>query len=89
MAERAAWEFYMDKKKNNQSCFDLVVIHPLLVLGPVLSGNVGSSVTHLLKVLNGTIEKLPNIYYPTCDVRDVVSISLRKGYFALKKQSQS
>jgi hypothetical protein len=50
-----------------------VVIHPLLVLGPVLSGNVGSSVNHILKVLNGTIEKLPNTYYPTCDVRDVVS----------------
>ena len=42
------------------------------VLGPALSDNVGSSVNHILKLLNATVEKVPNIYYPTCDVRDVV-----------------
>jgi len=33
MAEKAAWDFVEEKKKNNQKCFELAVINPCFILG--------------------------------------------------------
>lgn len=79
LAERAAWDFVEEKKKLNQKCFELAVVHPVLVLGPTLSPTVGSSVNHFLGILNNTKGKVPSMSYPCCDVR--VSVKLKKGIF--------
>ena len=33
LAEKAAWNFLEEKKKNNEKCFDLVVMNPVFILG--------------------------------------------------------
>jgi hypothetical protein len=33
LAEKAAWEFIEEKKKQNQKCFELVVMNPVFILG--------------------------------------------------------
>lgn len=79
-SEKAAWEFYEERKKNNQPCFELVYIHPTLVLGPSLSSNVGTSVNRFLSVFANKVEKVPNLAFPTCDVRDVALAHIRGAF---------
>jgi hypothetical protein len=40
-------------------------------MGPMLSKNIGTSVNRFLSIFGGRIEKVPNLAFPTCDVRDV------------------
>jgi len=71
LAEKAAWNFVAEKKANNESTVELVVINPVLILGPVLHDSLGTSSNRFLNVFLGKIAKIPDIYFPTCDVRDV------------------
>ena len=41
MAERAAWDFM--KELPSDEAFELAVVNPTLVLGPVLSGGMSTS----------------------------------------------
>ena len=36
LAEKAAWDFVEEKKKKNESCFELAVVNPSLVFGLLL-----------------------------------------------------
>ena len=69
LAEKAAWKFVEDKKKNNEPCFELAVIHPVLVMGPLLHSTLGTSATKFLSIFEGKVEKVPDLYFPICDVR--------------------
>ncbi len=69
LAEEAAWKFVKNKKDANQACFELAVVHPVLVLGPLLHTSLGTSATRFLNVFANKLEKIPDLYYPTCDVR--------------------
>jgi nucleoside-diphosphate-sugar epimerase len=80
LAEKAAWNFVEERKANNEDCFELAVVHPTLVLGPLLGPSTGASATRFLSVLNNQIEKIPNVYYPTCDVRDVAKAHLKAAF---------
>lgn len=70
LAEKAAWNFFTEKQKE-QKKFELVVINPVLILGPILHDTMGTSMNRFLSVLGNKVEKIPNMYFPTCDVRDV------------------
>lgn len=71
LAEKAAWDFVADRKKNGQKCFELAVINPTFILGPPVNNSEGTSMTRFISVLEGRMEKVPELYLPTCDVRDV------------------
>eukprot|EP00441_Pelagodinium_beii_P044326 CAMPEP_0197629634 /NCGR_PEP_ID=MMETSP1338-20131121/7404_1 /TAXON_ID=43686 ORGANISM="Pelagodinium beii, Strain RCC1491" /NCGR_SAMPLE_ID=MMETSP1338 /ASSEMBLY_ACC=CAM_ASM_000754 /LENGTH=369 /DNA_ID=CAMNT_0043200707 /DNA_START=70 /DNA_END=1179 /DNA_ORIENTATION=+ len=69
LAERKAWE--MAKKLE----LDLVVINPVLVMGPVMSRRVEGTSVGLMK---GVIEGTPiPMSFPWCDVRDVARAHIK------------
>lgn len=70
-AEKAAWDFIAEKKMLNERTIELVVINPSLMLGPLLHNSLGPSSQRFLSLLNGSLSKIPHLYSPTCDVRDV------------------
>jgi cinnamoyl-CoA reductase len=65
VAEQAAWEVAKEKG------VDLVVVNPVLVLGPLLQPNVNASVVHVLKYLTGSAKTYANSVQAYVHVRDV------------------
>ncbi|XP_061981843.1 cinnamoyl-CoA reductase 1-like [Populus nigra] len=65
VAEQAAWD--MAKEKG----VDLVVVNPVLVLGPLLQPTVNASITHILKYLTGSAKTYANSVQAYVHVRDV------------------
>ncbi|CAL5444206.1 cinnamoyl-CoA reductase 1-like [Camellia sinensis] len=50
---------------------DLVVVNPVLVLGPLLQSTVNASIIHILKYLNGSTKTYANLVQAYVHVRDV------------------
>jgi dihydroflavonol-4-reductase len=69
MAELAAWEF-MEMENPD---FSLAVINPVLVMGPSLSKDVGTSNSLVKNMINGSVPGTPRIHIGIVDVRDVAS----------------
>ncbi|EOY26039.1 Cinnamoyl coa reductase 1 isoform 2, partial [Theobroma cacao] len=65
VAEQAAWETAKEKG------VDLVVITPVLVLGPLLQSTVNASIIHILKYLTGSAKTYANSVQAYVHVRDV------------------
>ncbi|KAL5981980.1 NADPH-cytochrome p450 reductase [Asimina triloba] len=65
VAEKAAWEFSKEKG------LDLVVVNPVLVIGPLLQPTINASTMHILKYLNGATNTYANAVQAYVDVRDV------------------
>ncbi|CAJ2656496.1 unnamed protein product [Trifolium pratense] len=65
VAEQSAW----DIAKENQ--VDLVVVNPVLVLGPLLQSTVNASTMHILKYLNGSAKTYVNATQSYVSVKDV------------------
>ncbi|KAF5741779.1 Bifunctional dihydroflavonol 4-reductase/flavanone 4-reductase [Tripterygium wilfordii] len=65
VAEQAAWEVAKEKE------VDLVVVNPVLVLGPVLQPTINASIMHILKYLNGSTKTYANAVQAYVHVRDV------------------
>uniref|UniRef100_A0A2P2NHR2 cinnamoyl-CoA reductase n=1 Tax=Rhizophora mucronata TaxID=61149 RepID=A0A2P2NHR2_RHIMU len=65
VAEQAAWEVAKEKE------VDLVVVNPVLVLGPLLQSTVNASIIHILKYLNGSAKTYANSVQAYVHVRDV------------------
>eukprot|EP00117_Sycon_ciliatum_P021972 scpid81929/ scgid4198/ Bifunctional dihydroflavonol 4-reductase/flavanone 4-reductase; Dihydroflavonol 4-reductase; Flavanone 4-reductase len=74
LAERRAWD--MLKEIPEEERFELVVINPGVVLGPLVMNNVGTSMLAITKTMSGKYPMLPKVYYPMVDVRDVALIHL-------------
>lgn len=68
-AESAAWDFV--KELPNEKKFDLAVINPAFVQGPILTDSVGTSVDIIKRLLIGDIPGSFNINFCLVDVRDV------------------
>ena len=66
-AERAAWDMVAEHGIN------LTTINPVLVLGPPLDGNFGTSVAIVERLMSGKDPMLPKIGFPIVDVRDVAA----------------
>lgn len=71
MAEKTAWNFVDERKKNNQSCFELSVMNPGYICGPMLTDTFCSSIEPIKRLMLKEIPLLPDIMLPICDVRDV------------------
>ncbi|VFQ87280.1 unnamed protein product [Cuscuta campestris] len=65
VAEKTAWEEAKEKG------VDLVVINPVLVLGPLLQPTINASVLHVLKYLTGSAKTFANSTQAYVDVKDV------------------
>lgn len=74
-AERAAWNFVEEHKKNGGKCFELATVLPSFTIGPILSPLARSSVGIFLSLF--TTEKAYDFIYASCDVRDVALAHLR------------
>lgn len=69
LAERAAWNYVNTGAKN----FDLIVINPSFMLGPVINGNLSRSVQFVQRMLLSLDCSVPRLNFPVCDVRDVAN----------------
>ena len=69
IAEKAAWEFVENLEESKK--FDLTVINPVAVTGPMLTSDIGSSNDFLLKLISGSMPACPKIHMGYIDVRDV------------------
>lgn len=65
MAEQAAW----DEAKARG--VDLVVVNPVLVLGPLLQSAINASTIHILKYLTGSAKTYANATQAYVHVKDV------------------
>ncbi|XP_019458085.1 PREDICTED: cinnamoyl-CoA reductase 1 isoform X1 [Lupinus angustifolius] len=65
VAEQAAWDEAKEKG------VDLVVVNPVLVLGPLLQPTINASTIHILKYLTGSAKTYTNATQAYVDVRDV------------------
>lgn len=73
LAERAAREWVAHEGDGIEFC----TINPSLVLGPVLSADMSTSVEAVKKLLDGSVPGLPNLSFPTVDVRDIADLHVR------------
>ena len=71
MAEKSAWDFINERKKNNQPCFELSVMNPGYICGPMLTDTFCSSIEPIKRLMLKEMPLLPDISLPICDVRDV------------------
>ncbi|KAL3686917.1 hypothetical protein R1sor_013226 [Riccia sorocarpa] len=65
LAEKEAWDFVKDKH------FDLVVINPAMVLGPLLQNSLNTSSEIILDLLKGVTKEYPNLSLCYVNVKDV------------------
>ena len=69
LAEKAAWDFLNTLDGNNK--FDFTVINPVGVFGPMLTNDIGTSNSLVLKLINGELPACPATHMGYVDVRDV------------------
>ncbi len=72
LAERAAWDFIAAEG----GTLELSVINPVAVFGPVLGGDLSTSVLMLKRMMEGRIPAAPRLYFGVVDVRDVAELHL-------------
>jgi dihydroflavonol-4-reductase len=73
IAERAARAWVAREGDGIEFC----TINPSLVLGPVLSADMSTSVEAVKKLLDGSVPGLPNLSFPAVDVRDIADLHVR------------
>lgn len=71
LAERAAWDYVKTLEEDKQ--FELVVLNPGYVQGPLISAASGEGSKALCVGLLGKNPGLLDMYFPIVDVRDVVA----------------
>jgi len=75
MAERAAWDFI--KQLPDDKKFELAVVNPGLVMGPVLTKHVPTSLEIIKRSLDKTAPLVPKLNLVVTDVRDVALAHIR------------
>ena len=71
-AEQAAWDFV--KKLDDTKRFELAVVNPAYVQGPLLSASSGEGSKEFCnRLLNKKMPALPDLSFPIVDVRDVAA----------------
>ena len=73
LAERAAWDF-VAREGNG---LELSVINPTGIFGPVLGGDLSTSVATVRALLSGQITAIPPVWINVIDVRDVADLHIR------------
>lgn len=77
LAEKAAWDFLKEKETKNEKCFELSVINPGFVMGPLIHDTYCTSAQPIKMLMMRELPLLPDIYAPVCDVRDVALAHIR------------
>jgi dihydroflavonol-4-reductase len=73
LAEQAAWDFVRTTAPEMQ----LTIINPVLVVGPPLDSNFGTSVSVVERLLKAKDPMLPHVGFLCVDVRDIAEMHLR------------
>jgi nucleoside-diphosphate-sugar epimerase len=73
LAERAAWDFIAKEG----GALELSVVNPVAVFGPVLGGDLSTSVLLVQRLMDGAVPGCPRISFGVVDVRDVADLHLR------------
>jgi len=71
LAEKAAWSWI--EKEENKGKFDIVTILPSVIVGPLFSLPLSSSVTIMRDVVSGAYPGAPRLAFDFVDVRDVAT----------------
>ncbi|KAK8949879.1 Cinnamoyl-CoA reductase 1 [Platanthera guangdongensis] len=71
VAEQAAWELARNLG------VDLVVVNPVVVIGPLLQPTVNASVAHVLKYLDGSVKTYANAVQAYVHVHDAADAHIR------------
>lgn len=74
-AEKKAWEYWKELKSDET--FELVTVNPGVVTGPLLTKAAGGSVKIFEMIMKGDLWSIPQVYFPTVDVRDVARAHLQ------------
>jgi len=74
LSERAAWEFM---KKESDNSFELAVINPSMVMGPVTCDHIPASVFFPKQCLERYTSMIAHLHFPFVDVRDVAAAHIR------------
>lgn len=84
LAEKAAWDFV----KENNNCFELAVINPGFIVGPVLHDTFAASMEPAKLLMERSVPILADVYFPGCDVRMVAKshIAAMKSKDAVSKR---
>ncbi|MGB0854396.1 MAG: NAD-dependent epimerase/dehydratase family protein [Pikeienuella sp.] len=70
LAEQKAWQIMEDADARER----LTTVNPVLVLGPVLNGDLSTSTGIIAKMMRGEFPAAPKIHMPLVDVRDVADL---------------
>lgn len=73
LAEEAAWKFY----NQNKDKFELTVLCPGLLWGPIINSNSFTSGEIVLLIMKGQLPAIPNLTFPIADVRDAAIAHIR------------
>ena len=72
-AEEAAWEFVKNLAENKK--FELAVVNPAYVQGPLLNAASGGGTQMICTILlTGKMPAIPDVTFPVVDVRDVIAV---------------
>lgn len=74
IAEQAAWKVVAEAKDSD---IELVTINPVVVMGPVLEKDYGTSAEIVKKLLDGDFPGAPKFGFSVVDVRDVADLQIR------------
>ncbi len=73
LAERAAWEYVTGPG----APFELSVVNPVGVLGPVLAPDYSTSIQIVQRLMDGAVPGCPRLSFGIVDVRDVADLHVR------------
>ena len=72
LAERAAWDLIA----KSGGATTLATVNPVVVIGPVLSGDFSESVQTVQRLLSGKMPGIPRLGFSLVDVRDVADLHI-------------
>ena len=73
LAERAAWDFFINKGGG----LEFAVVNPVGIFGPVLGPDYATSILLVQRMMDGALPGLPNLWFGAVDVRDVADLHIR------------
>ena len=73
LAEKAAWDFVNDISDDDDCKFELVVLNPSFVIGPVLSGVLSASMEVIKCLMQREMPMITRLHFGMIDVRDVAA----------------
>ncbi|KAI0228540.1 putative anthocyanidin reductase, partial [Lamellibrachia satsuma] len=74
LAEKAAWDFIEGLSGDH---FELAVVNPTYVVGPVLCGGTPTSMEVAKRLMEHSMPMLPKLFFPSVDVRDVATAHIK------------